>query len=93
MEVLRPLRRMDPDRRGPLPSLPPGAPHKVALRLSQMNEPQDMKALLFADAFLFILFLLTLRFAALGDGAEIIGLLAFLLWGLPALVLVTVSFS
>jgi len=53
-----------------------------------------MRVLYLADAVLFLLFLWTLVAATTSTtntGYEVIGLLAFLFWGLPALVLLSLD--
>jgi len=53
-----------------------------------------MKVLYLADFVLFLLFLYTLLLATSADERfEIIGLLAFLFWGLPALVLLSLDLN
>jgi hypothetical protein len=53
-----------------------------------------MRVLYIADFALFLLFLYTLLLATSSDeGFEVVGLLAFLFWGLPALVLLSLNLN
>jgi len=53
-----------------------------------------MRVLYIADFALFLLFIYTLLLATSADERfEIIGLLAFLFWGLPALVLLSLNIN